>query len=359
MTQTPVPLLIHSLAEFRQLIFECLEAADARRIVEIGGEDGTFTRELLAWGSSRDADVVCIDPSPRAALAQLARDNDRLSLVRQPSVVALESLQPADAYLIDGDHNYFTVHQELQLIWRAASDKPPLILLHDVGWPWGRRDLYYDPDTVPIEARHELTWTHGVTFGEPGVVEGGFRGMGEFSVAVREGGPRNGVLTAVEDFLRDRPELSLSVVPVVFGLGVIFDRRAPYSAPLEEVLLPYSSNPLLQRLEDNRLALYLAVLDLQDQLALVHEEFGALRRTCSGHAEALRTAGEQALLCRDLQVENRALWRRVEEADTRERERAAAEDDQRAGAGVQEQPSPKSLWQLFGGRLVASLRRYA
>lgn len=357
MTQTPVPLLIHSLAEFRQLIFECLEAADARRIVEIGGEDGTFTRELLAWGSSRDADVVCIDPSPRAALAQLARDNDRLSLVRQPSVVALESLQPADAYLIDGDHNYFTVHQELQLIWKAAS--PPVVFLHDVAWPCGRRDHYYNPDAIPPQARHDHTWDEGVVVGEPGVVPGGFRGAGQFATALKEGGPGNGVLTAVEDFLRERPELSFHVIPAIFGLGVIFDLQTPYAERLTEILAPYSSNPLLQRLEDNRLALYLAVLDLQDQLALVHEEFGALRRACSGHAEALRTAGEQALLCRDLQVENRALWRRVEEADTRERERAAAEDDQRAGAGVQEQPSPKSLWQLFGGRLVASLRRYA
>ena len=25
----------------------------------------------------------------------------------------------------------------------------PLLVLHDVGWPYGRRDLYYDPDDIP------------------------------------------------------------------------------------------------------------------------------------------------------------------------------------------------------------------
>ncbi|MBW3650850.1 MAG: class I SAM-dependent methyltransferase, partial [Actinobacteria bacterium] len=237
MTEPDVPLLIHSLAEFRDLIFASLEAADARQVVEIGGEDGTFTRELVAWGRSRGAKVVCIDPSPRDSLEELARADESLSLVREPSVDALTSLPPCDAYLIDGDHNYFTVRKELQLIAAAAPEgRFPLVFLHDVGWPCGRRDQYYNPDLIPPEDRHEYTWDRGVVVGHPGVVEGGFRGEGAFAAAVREGGPRNGVLTAVEDFRRERPALSFHVVPAIFGLGVIFDPSRPFGERLEELL---------------------------------------------------------------------------------------------------------------------------
>ncbi len=339
MSEASLPLLIHSLAEFRQLIFDCLEAADARRIFEIGGEDGTFTRELLEWAEARDADVVCIDPAPREPLEDLARANPRLSLVREVSVVALGSTPPGDAYLIDGDHNYFTVQQELQLISAAAADgQPPLIFLHDVGWPCARRDFYYDPDAIPAEARHEYSWDHGVAVGEPGVVKGGFRGEGQFAVALREGGPGNGVLTAVEDFVRDRPDVTFEMVPAVFGLGLIAGAQAPYADRLAELLRPYTANPLVRRLEQNRLALYLAVLDRQDELAALHHDLAAARRTCIDYPDLKRRAAEQALKLRDTQVENRALWRRVDELEAAQRAAVAPAPTPTSAE------APKPLW---------------
>lgn len=342
-----VPLLIHSLAEFRHLILQCLEVADARRVVEVGGEDGTFTRVLLSWALGRDLEVVCIDPWPRDSLEDLARESRQLELVRQQSVAALPSLAPADAYLLDGDHNYFTVLQELRLISAAASPgSAPIVFLHDVGWPSGRRDQYYDPDAIPPEARHDYTWDGGVVVGEPGVVAGGFRGAGEFAVALEEGGPGNGVLTAVEDFLQDRPELSFHVIPAIFGLGVIFERDASYGERLEELLRPYSSDRLLQRLEDNRLALYLAVLDLQDRLAFMEQELEE-HRQWPNYADLKRVCAEQALLLRDAQVENRALWGRLEKLE----EAYSSALTQKSTVPEPATMSPgRQLWQALAGR---------
>ncbi|MGF7233932.1 MAG: hypothetical protein ACQSGP_03080 [Frankia sp.] len=99
-----------------------------------------------------------------------------------------------------------------------------------------------------------------------GVVDGGFRGAGAFAWATSEGGPRNGVRTAIEDFLADRPELSLHVVPAIFGLGVIIDGRAPWAATVRELIAPWVGNAVLGRLERNRIALYLRVLELQDEI---------------------------------------------------------------------------------------------
>ena len=57
----------------------------------------------------------------------------------------------ADAVLIDGDHNWHTVYNELKIV--DEFQVWPITLLHDIDWPYGRRDVYYDPSTVPAEYR--------------------------------------------------------------------------------------------------------------------------------------------------------------------------------------------------------------
>jgi hypothetical protein len=68
--------------------------------------------------------------------------------------------------------------------------------------------------------------------------------------AAHEGGPRNGVLSAIEDFLADRPSLRLAIVPSFYGQGVLWDTSAPYDAALSTALAPWDRHPLLQRMED-------------------------------------------------------------------------------------------------------------
>ena len=289
-------LLLHSLAEFRQLILGSLDLVGARYVVEIGGEGGIFTQELLSWAERHEARICCIDPAPSDVLVGMMQESAVGELRRDRSITALAEMEPADVYLVDGDHNHYTVSHELRAIEAATGDRYPLVFLHDVGWPWGRRDLYYDPQSIPADARHPYSYEKGVTVGVPGVVDYGFRGEGEFACALEEGGPANGVLTAVEEFLADHPELELRRVPCIFGLGVLHATDAPYAADLTALLAPYEDNPLLARLEENRLTLYLRVLQIQQEME--------------------RALEESALRLRDLEVENRALWARVHELDT-------------------------------------------
>jgi len=96
----------------------------------------------------------------------------------------------------------------------------------------------------------------------------GFRGMGHFAWARHEGGPRNGVLTAIEDFIAGSTRaLAFAEIPAVFGLGILFDADAPWSEPLGQLMLPYHQNALIAALETNRLANYLRVIEMQDEIA--------------------------------------------------------------------------------------------
>jgi hypothetical protein len=162
----------------------------------------------------------------------------------------LPELDLPDALILDGDHNYFTVSEELRLISeRAPGAELPLLFLHDIGWPLGRRDSYHDPERIPAEDRRPLAHDAFLVPGEQGIAE---RGLYYECTAAAEGGARNGVLTAVEDFLAENPELRMATVAPFFGLGVVWHRAAPRAAEIEAVLAPWEGNAMLERVEAKR-----------------------------------------------------------------------------------------------------------
>ena len=239
-----------SLATLAELMLPCLDAAGARSVVEVGAYAGDVTRLLLDWAAESGARVWAIDPSPHERLVQLGEERPDLELIRATSHDALRDIPVPDVVVIDGDHNYHTVSEELHLIGERASGADlPLLMFHDVCWPHARRDDYFAPELIPEEDRNPFVEGGGLFPGVPGVRHGGlpFRWP-----AAREGGPHNGVLTAIEDFVENRAGLRLAVVPAFFGLGVIWHRDAPWAAAVAEILDPWDRNPLLERLEANR-----------------------------------------------------------------------------------------------------------
>ena len=190
---------------------------------------------LVTWAKANGARVTAIDPAPQPDLEAL----EGVELIRATSLDALREIPLPDAMIIDGDHNYFTVREELRLIAeRAAGATLPLLLFHDVGWPHGRRDDYHDAGAIPA-ARHPVAGDKGGLFpGEAGLRAGGLRYPRS---AAQEGGSRNGVLTAVEDFVADHEQLRLVVIPVFFGVGVVWPLDTPWSGALGTLLDPWTA----------------------------------------------------------------------------------------------------------------------
>jgi hypothetical protein len=240
-----------SLAQSAEIMLPCLDAAGARSVVEVGAFAGDLTRVLVDWAARAGARVSAIDPAPQDRLVALAREHPELELIRETSLAALPRIPLPDAVVIDGDHNYWTVSEELRVIGEAApAGALPLLLFHDVCWPHGRRDDYFDPELIPEEHRHPLAGAAGgLAPGETGLTPGG---LPYPRSAAREGGPRNGVLTAIEDFVAGRERVRLAVVPVFFGFGVVWHGDAPWSGAVARILDPLDRNPVLERLEANR-----------------------------------------------------------------------------------------------------------
>jgi hypothetical protein len=248
-----------SLINNVEIMLGCLDAAAPRSIVEVGSYAGDVTRVLLNWAKEHGATVTAIDPMPQPELVKLSEERSDLTLVQAPSHDALRSLERADVYVIDGDHNYYTVSEEIRLAVGDGAGPAPLLLFHDIGWPHARRDNYYVPDAIPPEHRQPLVQHGGAFPGQSGPRDGGlpFDWMAE-----HEGGPRNGVLTAVEDYVNGAANVRFAIVPAFFGFGVVWHDDAPYAARLTEILAPFDRNPILQRMESNR-TFHLASMHLQ------------------------------------------------------------------------------------------------
>lgn len=271
-------LFLYSLSEFAPIIAWLIDQHEVRSVAEVGAEFGQLTQLLLNRLSSGQLhQVFVIDPAPKQALRDLAQDTRRgLTLLQQGSLEALDDLPPLDCYLIDGDHNYHTVINELRSIEEKARPRGrfPLVILHDVGWPCARRDMYYSPNSIPEGSRHPYDYHLGTTPQSNDLIPGGFRSNGQFAFAMQAGGKQNGVLTAVEDFLDTRPDLVLKTIPAILGLGIIVPRHTEiFDSPAFLSLI----EGLLKRMEANRIDLYLRVLELQDELSIAHHTISHLQ----------------------------------------------------------------------------------
>jgi methyltransferase family protein len=199
-----------------------LTAAGASTVVEIGAAGGRNTRRLGRWAARNGAVVHVIDPEPRFDPEALERTfPEAFVMHRSPSLGVLPGIAEPDAALIDGDHNWYTVTEELRSLERGGSQWP-VTFLHDVGWPYGRRDMYYDAERIPPEHRHPHERS-GIVVGRSDLTPEGVNG--KYANATHEGGPRNGVLTAVEDFMDESGHrLELFAFRGWSGLALLLDR---------------------------------------------------------------------------------------------------------------------------------------
>ncbi len=267
-------LLMYSMAEHRSIWEPILDLVEPSAIMEIGSEAAHLTALIAERSESAGCRYVVVEPHPGDALRALAGTTTVLEIVEGYSPQALAELAACDVYFLDGDHNYATVVGECRAIASTAraAGTTPVLLFHDVGWPCARRDLYYEPERLKPADRQEYSYEFGVLPGRTQAGPGGFSGEGEFAFAVSEGGPRNGVLTAIEDFLAEDGDWVFVTVPAVFGLGVMYPVAAPFAAELGALLKPYVDQPLIAALERNRLDNYLRVLELQTVLAQVQSQ---------------------------------------------------------------------------------------
>lgn len=206
------------------LVLPILLKLKPRTIIEIGSHQGKNTEKLLKYCWDHKATLHAIDPLPQFDVeAWMATYQPYFVFHYAKSLGILPIIGPADIVLIDGDHNWYTVYHELTQLAQVCQTHQvqfPVVLFHDIGWPYGRRDLYYNPDDVPAgyQQPYEIS---GILPGQSALSPHGIND--HYANADHEGGPRNGVLTAVEDFMSESAEpLTLILIDGFHGFGILY-----------------------------------------------------------------------------------------------------------------------------------------
>lgn len=236
---------------WHRFILPLLLAAKPKRVMEIGAEFGWNTPELLALGKEHGLFVDIIDPCPHPAFhEELARFEGGYAFHPAKSLDVIHLLPAPDFVLLDGDHNWYTVFNELNALYLRAEQLggvPPIIMMHDVAWPYARRDMYYDPKSIIDPERQPYAY-RGLVPGDAGLRDDGING--NFANALQEGGGRNGVLTAVEDFLAaSRADIAFHRLPFFNGLGILIPRARATEAVTACVASFFSPASLLESCE--------------------------------------------------------------------------------------------------------------
>ncbi|MCJ7730469.1 MAG: hypothetical protein MUO27_11420, partial [Sedimentisphaerales bacterium] len=171
----------------------------AKNILEVGPDKGDHTRLILTYCVQFDARIIVVEPYVKPELEEVVRNSDRITLYAENSHDALPKIDaPVDVVFLSGDINYYTAFGDLTRIKDLAlrQNRPfPVVLVRATSWPYARRDMYYDPQSIPVEHRHDYE-VKGMTPWSSELEDMKFNWP--YANAKKEGGSANGILTAIE-----------------------------------------------------------------------------------------------------------------------------------------------------------------
>lgn len=251
---------LYSMSNWAPIYLPLLEKISPKRIVEIGVELGGNTAVLEKFCIQYRVELHLVDTDLKAKTEGF--EHDMLFYHQKKSIDFFADFRGAQVYFIDADHNYQSVFAELELIGRAHKKEDPLlVILHDTGWPCGFRDCFYDPSTAE-SPKDTISVVKGPVPWRSDLVEGGF-GAALFGWKNREGGAKNGVRHAIEDFVGQRSGWSRMYFTPFYGICFLW-LESSLSEDLQHDIRDWlvsleRAEPIFATLEWNRLLLYLKI----------------------------------------------------------------------------------------------------
>lgn len=246
---------------WKPVIEPIMKTIIVNHIVEIGSDNGFNTANLLEFCERNNSFLHVIDPNPKYDTDEWKeRHPGLIKFYKSLSLEALPLIDEMDAVMIDGDHNWYTVYHELLLIKQCARKKKkrfPIIFFHDACWPYARRDMYYDPETIP-EGFKQPHKKLGLMPDKKELIASGGLNQHLYN-AVNEGGDKNGVLTAVEDFIANsKAKLHFKTIPIWHGLGILYSENLlannEFTSKIESISVPDCQAELLEKVEHERIS---------------------------------------------------------------------------------------------------------
>ena len=211
------------LAFWEDVLEPLIDSLQPETLLKIGSDQGGTTRALLEYAQAHGAKLHAIDPKPHFDVGELRRMYpDALDFQIGLSLEILPdsspSSSPSSTATTTGTRSSTSCG-----CWSARRSTPrrsrPVVALHDIGWPYGRRDLYYDPENIPADKRRPFA-RRAIHPDHDELVEEGING--HLANAEQPAAEHSGVLGAIEDFIAESDlEWTLFEILGEHGLGVL------------------------------------------------------------------------------------------------------------------------------------------
>lgn len=154
-----------------------LSGVDRPNVLEIGVDRGVMFLTLMHWLVKHKPEfmIVGIDVKiqdsipPMIMYVERAYERQHVIFVEDNSLRVLPKIvehgTKFDLVLIDGDHNYHTVSQELQHV-NELTHPGSFVIIDDYDGRWSNRDLWYaerpDYEACEVATKRVSTEKHGV-----------------------------------------------------------------------------------------------------------------------------------------------------------------------------------------------------
>lgn len=176
-----------------------------KNIVISGFSDKEIINQIYKYCNKSNASYVGIDS-----------EYFEEKIISNFTLNVLPDLFDYDAIFLNDDPNWYTVYNELKLIKENNKEFPLVFICHNV-FPHKRRDSYINPDVIPNEFRKE----YSKEFNYDGNLLND-----NFYHALQENTPKNGVLTAIEDFLSENKSIKIMNLNLINGITILYPNNS-------------------------------------------------------------------------------------------------------------------------------------
>ena len=143
--------------------------------------------------------------------------NDENCILDNP-LNALKKLENYDAIFIDDDPNWYTVFNELKII-KKTNKEFPLVFICNNNFPNKRRDSYLNPSNIPDKFRQKYSIELPISYNNKKIII-----TNGLYHACDENTPKNGVLTAIEDFLNDNSHIGIMKINFIKEISILYHK---------------------------------------------------------------------------------------------------------------------------------------
>lgn len=235
-----------------------------KRVLIIGLSNKTIMEELFPFFIENKCLLYAIDSKIDINNLMSEYDGsenylkDNVNYIPDDSLNVLRELNNFDAVFINGDPNWYTVYNELNII-KKNNSKFPIVFVCNNKYPHKRRDSYRDPNIIPNEFKNECCNDLPILYKEGNEIKCTNVKDG-FCHAIDENTPKNGVLTAIEDFLKENSSLKFLELNQLEGISLIYLSSEFADNIIDEILkkqveIDYTVDDLSDKILENDILL--------------------------------------------------------------------------------------------------------